>query len=100
MWGDIESDHVEIAKLEGKVTGVYARIDARERNDVFLNGLVKFAEKCDCMFWFPDNEKIVEPRFENLLLAISESRALHFVTDPLSFLRSLENPEGREKKDE
>src|SRR5688572_22035222 len=43
MWGDIESDHIEISKSENGVAGVYARIDARERNDKFLNALVEFA---------------------------------------------------------
>src|SRR3954471_18016434 len=41
MWGDLESDHLEISKAQSGVAGVFARIDARERNDKFLNGLVE-----------------------------------------------------------
>jgi hypothetical protein len=100
LWGDIESDHLEISKAGGEVTGVYARIDVRERDDVFLNGLVEFAVKCDCIFWFPENERIVEPTLDYLLSEISESRAFHFVTNPLGFLKSLESLESCEKEGE
>jgi hypothetical protein len=90
MWGDIESDHIEISKSENGVAGVYARIDARERNDKFLNALVEFAVKSDCVFWIPENERIIEPTLENLLSEISQSRAFHFVTDPVGFFKNLE----------
>lgn len=97
MWGDIDSDHIEVSKAESGVAGVYARIDARERNDKFLNGLVAFAVKSDCLFWFPENERTVEPTFENLLLEISESSAFHFVTDPVGFFKNLESLEEHER---
>jgi hypothetical protein len=97
MWGDIDSDHIEVSKAESGVVGVYARIDARERNDKFLNGLVGFAVKSDCVFWFPENERIVEPTFENLLSEISRSRAFQFVTDPVGFFKDLESLEDHER---
>ncbi|HYJ88747.1 MAG TPA: hypothetical protein VEW46_21960 [Pyrinomonadaceae bacterium] len=97
MARDIESDHIEVSKAESGVDGVYARIDARERNDKFLNGLVGFAVKSDCVSWFSENQRIVEPAFENLLSEISESRAFHFATDPVGFFQNLESQEDHER---
>ena len=96
--GDFESDHVEISRAQGVITGLYARLDAREQNDNFWYGLVELALKCDCVFWFPENERIVEPTVEHLLTVIRESRAFHFVTDPLGFLRGIEVPENPERE--
>ncbi|MCM3872562.1 MAG: hypothetical protein ND895_17910 [Pyrinomonadaceae bacterium] len=96
MWGDIESDHVDISE-DGEV---FARIDLRRGGDKFTGVLIDLAVKCNCLMWLPENEKLIEPELDILHGEIRGSGAFHFLSDPVGFLKSIEIRKNLEREDD
>jgi hypothetical protein len=99
LWGDNESDHIDLWKPSNDVEEIFIRVHVGKLSRVFLEELIEFALMCDCVFYV-DGEKLIEPDLDDLLAEIKESRAYHFVSDPHGFLRSIKYSQELKKEDE
>src|SRR4051812_47824044 len=60
LWGNNESDHVDLWKPSNHVEEIFARVNVGKLSNVFLERLIEFAPMCDCVFYV-ERENIIEP---------------------------------------
>ena len=90
IWGDFESDRIDILSEGNHIAEIFIRIDVRKINPIFVTKALKFAQ-ANKLVSFVSPDQIFEPSPELLVNAIKHSDAFRFVVDPHDFLRKLSN---------
>lgn len=84
-WGSDDGDRVELTSENGRISGVFIRIDLRDLDAKFLASLVQFAAANDYLFYTLESSKFIAPDLSNLVNQIFESRKMSFLNDPEAF---------------
>lgn len=92
-WGNTASDCLRLTIDEGKPDDLFARIDVRRRNSHFVEKLIVFASRHECVFVIPDGT-VLRPEVGILLQEIRQSRAASFVKNPEQYLDDLGSSSG------
>lgn len=88
MWGQEDSDRIDLSINEGKIESIFVRIDLRRLDYTFVSNLVRCAEKNNWLI-FACMGCLLPPRMTRLLRAIQKSDNFRFVEDPKGFLSHL-----------
>ncbi len=88
VFGEQEGDRVDVLANGDRVEEVRARVDVRELNAEFIEGLIRFASICDCAL-ISEQLHVIEPTLEALWVEIELSPAAMFVSNPRKFLGDL-----------
>jgi hypothetical protein len=95
MWGEENGNRVGVVGPVNQPESIFVRIDVRELNDKFLNGVVKAAARIDALLLLSANMKVIEPRLELLKQYVNSSNAKRWVDDPREFLDSNQSGETK-----
>jgi hypothetical protein len=96
MWGEEDGNRISLFHDEaGHPNAISVRIDVRDPNKQFFEGIVEFANSLDAVFLVMEDFQIFEPGVEALVRLINQSSAGRFVKDPHEFLERLRT--GRRK---
>ena len=87
-WGDRDDNRVEVMLGRGDVAEIFIRVNVRELNLSFLEGIITFAKYCDCLL-LTEEMKLLEPDLSPLTSEINQSAAQRYVADPIAFLNDL-----------
>ena len=87
-WGEEDGNRIDVVYENDDVVEIFVRIDLRQIDRDFVIGLVRLAQKHECVF-VTSTMRVLEPTISNLIKGIEESDAYRFVDDPTSFLESL-----------
>ncbi len=88
--GEAENDAVVYFNKEtGLVQEVSCRIDMRQPYESFLYGILTLATAFDCRLMARGSRQLFAPTVSELRLAMEQSNAQRFVTNPLKFLTDL-----------
>lgn len=90
IWGDFESDRIDILSKGNHIAEIFIRTDIRKINLIFVTKALKFAQ-VNKLVSFVSADQIFEPSPKLLMNAIQRSDAFRFVVDPHDFLRKLNN---------
>lgn len=91
-WGAESSNRVDVFLSEDRVEEVHVRIDAREIDNAFLDGLAGFASDCGAVFVTEEGE-VVLPDSAAISKEVENSSARRFAVDPATFVKSLHQKE-------
>ncbi|WP_339527254.1 hypothetical protein [Pseudomonas sp. EA_35y_Pfl2_R111] len=82
MYGESDGDSIEIWEDD-----IDCAIDVRNINAQFIKSILEIALKMDCLLVIHDSGKLIEPNITRLALALEDSNAAKFLSDPVSFLK-------------
>lgn len=83
-WGEEDGNRIDIYREGGQIAEVFARLDARANDPVFLSGLVSLANHWGCVL-IPEGLQVLPPLESELKIALENSRARRFVVDPAQY---------------
>ena len=86
QWGTDDGNRVDVLLESGKIEEILVRIDLREPDTPFIDGITELAANLGCDFVTTDGS-FGEADGPTLAMLIRNSRALRFVRDPMTFLR-------------
>jgi hypothetical protein len=86
QWGPDDGNRVDVLLENGKIEEILIRIDLREPDPQFIDGVTELAANLGCDFLTMDGS-FGEADGPTLAMLIRNSRALRFVRDPMTFLR-------------
>jgi hypothetical protein len=86
LWGNFESDDIQLSLHNGAVESVQVRFDLRNPNFAMFLKLAALAKELHLAILAPEAGTLLSPEPDRLLRAAAESAAAHFVIDPESFL--------------
>lgn len=92
IWGQMPGDRVDVFYVDGKICDIRARIDVREPDTRFVEGMVALADHCECVFVTKESA-IIQAGLSDLCAAIAASSSARFTADPYGYLRSLKQPD-------
>lgn len=92
MWGEEDGNRMDIFNDVGYMDSIFVRVDVRTHNDQFLEGIIKFADYIDAVI-VTEEDRVIEPRLNALVIQILESNAYRFVKDPQEFFESIRKGE-------
>lgn len=95
VWGNEQTDYIQLSRRKGKVTSVVVRFDLRQPNMTLFQHVIYIAQELRLAIVVLETESVVQPEVEQLLRAAAESKATHFVLDPASFLSQMESANTR-----
>jgi hypothetical protein len=95
VWGNEQTDYIQLSRRKGKVTSVVVRFDLRQPNMFLFQHVIYLAQELRLAIVVLETESVVPPDVEQLLRAAAESKATHFVLDPESFLSQMESVNTR-----
>lgn len=95
VWGNEQTDAIQLSRRKGKVSSIVVRFDLRRPNMTLVQHVVYMAKELRLAIVVLETESLVQPDVEQLLRAAAESKATHFVLDPESFLSQLESANSR-----
>lgn len=95
VWGNEQTDTIQLSRRKGKVSSVVVRFDLRQPNMTLFQHVIYVAQELRLAIVVLETESVVQPDVEPLLRAAAESKATHFVLDPESFLSQLESVNTR-----
>lgn len=95
LWGNEETDYIQLMRRNGKVRSVVVRFDLRRPNMTLVQHVIFMAHELRLAIVALETESLVQPDVEQLLRAAAESKATHFVLDPESFLSRMESANTR-----
>jgi hypothetical protein len=91
QWGPDDATTVSVSYADGRVDGVWVRLDLRQQITAVVDALVRLSLDCDA--WWVGGDAVqrspVGQRREELLSAIRTSDAARFVLDPRGYLADL-----------
>jgi len=87
MWGDEDSDRLNLIFDNGHIAEVEFRIDVGKLDLRFVENICTFAKLCDCLL-LTEEFALIEPDVELLRHQIGNSNAWGFVSDPAEFLNN------------
>jgi hypothetical protein len=87
-WGSEDGNRIDLYLVDGAVAECFARLDVRSFDEDFLEGVLGFARRFDCLLVTP-RLTLINPTQEALWQELRRSDAWRYVEDPESFLRSL-----------
>lgn len=87
-WGASDGNRIELYFDNEAFAELTIRIDLRDLNKAFMNGILQLATRHDYMFWTED-ESLLKPTLDALIPEIAKSDAFSFVRDPHAFLDQL-----------
>jgi hypothetical protein len=88
LYGGQDGNCVEIVRSKGHVVSLFARIDLRQFDSTFAEGLLAFAQSQKCSLVTFDG-RIVVSEIRQLIVALKDSRAFRFVSDPFAYFEVL-----------
>jgi hypothetical protein len=94
LWGEEAGNRIDIARDAEALDEVRARLDVRQLDTGFVEGLARFAATADCCF-ITEEFEVIPPDAGALLKEAKNSSAYRFVLDPQAFLEE-GNREGTE----
>lgn len=83
-WGAEDGNRLEIYRVRGEVDEVRVRIDVRQLDLGFIEGVVRIASSIGCIFLTEELE-VVKPDALSLLTEIRNSSAHRFLINPHDF---------------
>jgi hypothetical protein len=88
VFGEEDSNRVDVIEEGGRIAEVRARIDARSMDLDVIDGIVQLVEEWDCVF-LTSRGRVVEPSLDAVWIELELSPASSFVQDPAAFLGRL-----------
>ncbi len=88
VFGEENGHRIDLLRTEDDGCQLSARISARAESAEFCSALSELAVALGCVFFSAEFWRKVEPTSPALALALMESRASQFVSNPLSVLRN------------
>jgi hypothetical protein len=85
IWGDEETDDIQVWMDEQVIEGVQFRIDVSHLSLPLVGGICALARHMDCLLATRDGA-IIQPNREEVIRMILQSRAMQFVRDPQRYL--------------
>ena len=95
LWGNVETDDIQLWRSEGGVESVRVRFDLRKPNMALFREVVNIARELRLAIVVLGTKGVVPCAVQPLLRAAAESEAAHFALDPGSFLSQLEAANAR-----
>ena len=89
LWGEENGNRVDVLYEGRDVADIFVRINAYERDDAFLEGIIRLAREYKAVFWAGESEEVIRPNTAALISALKRSRAYSFAQDPEGFLSGL-----------
>jgi hypothetical protein len=90
IWGNTESNDVQMFHQDGEIEGISIRIDLNEDVKRMVIRVVRAAQTLDCIFFVPEKGSFAAANEFQLVRAIKDSDAVKFVDDPAAFMNSLD----------
>ena len=91
VFGDEDSNRVDLLRTEDSGAELSARIDARSINEAFCNTVCELADLLHCNLFIAESGLPLEPDRAALVTALNTSRAAAFVRNPNEFMRGVQN---------
>ena len=88
MWGVEDGNRVDVTWIDGRLSSVLIRLDAREPGPAFTEAVLDLARRWDCVLLAKSGE-LVEPEMGKLGPVLARSGAVQFVLDPRGYLSKL-----------
>jgi hypothetical protein len=95
LWGNGQTDYIQLLRRRGNVQSVVVRFDLRRPNMTLVQHVIFIAHELRLAIVALETESVVPPDVEQLLRAAAASKATHFVLDPESFLSQMESANTR-----
>lgn len=95
LWGNVETDHIQLWRTKGNVKSIQVRFDLRKPNMALFRTVVEIARELDLVILVLETMRVVPLEIQRLLRAAAESEAAHFSIDPASFLLQVEPANAR-----
>ena len=86
LWGDTEATDLQIWYEDGSIQSIDFRIFPSTTCTKVVSGIVDLATSLRCRFLYPEYRQIEEPSISGLEVAIKNSRAARFMTDPIGVI--------------
>lgn len=87
-WGTEDGDRIDISRKEGRLHGVFVRVDVRVISYNFLAAILAAARKHDWVIRTQDS-RVLRPSFGGMMSEIQKSDCFRFVSDPDGFIREM-----------
>lgn len=92
IYGEEEGNCLKVSHDEERVVSVWVRIDLRQLDRSFIDGVLSFARSQQCHLVNIEG-RLIAPELDSLRIALKDSRAYRFVANPQKYLEELkENP--------
>jgi hypothetical protein len=88
MWGVEDGSRITVWWIDGRVSSVWVRLDARDPSPAFAEAVLDLARRWDCVLLARGGE-LMDPEMEKLGPALALSSAAQFVLDPRGYLAKL-----------
>jgi hypothetical protein len=88
MWGVEDGSRITVWWIDGRISSVWVRLDARDPSPAFAEAVLDLARRWDCVLLAKGGE-LVEPEMEKLGPVLARSGAAQFVLDPRGYLAKL-----------
>lgn len=90
IWGDKETDDIQLFYDNGNIDDLQIRIDARKNSSEMIGYSTKIALELNCQILLMENATVIDPLDELLRSYLSRSTAVKFAEDPYGTLANLE----------
>lgn len=92
IYGEEEGNCLKVSHDEERVVSVWVRIDLRQLEPSFIDGVLSFVRSQQCHLINIEG-RLIAPELDSLRTVLKDSRAYRFVTNPQKYLEELkENP--------
>lgn len=95
LWGNVETDDIQLWRRQGRVESIGVRFDLRKPNMALFQEVVDIAQELGLAILVLGTRRVLPSAVQPLLRAAAESEAAHFALDPASFLLQLEAVNAR-----
>jgi len=95
VWGNEQTDYIQLWRRKEKVQSVTVRFDLRQPNMALFQQVTHIAQELRLAIVTLETISVVPLDVLRLLRAAAESGAAHFVLDPTSFLSQMESANSR-----
>jgi hypothetical protein len=89
VYGDENGSRVDLLFDDVGTVQVNVRLDARTTNESAISSVCALASQLQCAFFSPENRQFITPQPQAVELALRESRAAKYVSNPRAYLESL-----------
>ncbi len=92
IYGEEDGDCIKVFRENGLLTSVWIRIDLRQFNRSFADGLLSFARSQKCQL-VSNGGKVISPQMDDFIKSLKSTRAYRFVINPQEYFEELKkNP--------
>lgn len=97
-WGSDQGNRIDLRTKDHIVLDLSIRLDLRKLDIKFLTSIIDFSQSTGFIIYALDDEKLIEPQLDELLMNIQASRKWLFVTDPDKFFADKEYLEAVDRE--